>query len=175
MANEKISLSGQELSFSEISHYYITSEKSLRSIYQKEIINSIDYTIREILNNELEQYIEELDKSTALTMLAAIEAHFIVDFLQRCYYKDKKPISREFQKIFKRRKKNSKVYLEDILEIWKQYTKKTVISDLIGAFKYRNWLAHGRYWVYKAGHKYDVYSLFTLSIDVQNELGIEIW
>jgi hypothetical protein len=51
---------------------------------------------------------------------------------------------------------------------------KSVISDLRGALNYRNWLAHGRYWVAKLGRKYDFFSVLTLAINIQKELGIKM-
>ena len=30
-----------------------------------------------------------------------------------------------------------------------------LIGDVRGAFKFRHWVAHGRYWVAKLGRKYD--------------------
>jgi len=45
----------------------------------------------------------------------------------------------------------------DILEGWKRHTSAsaTLISELRGAFRFRHWLAHGRYWTPKFGRKYD--------------------
>jgi len=47
--------------------------------------------------------------------------------------------------------------LDDILEGWKRYTSasSSLIGDLRGAFKFRHWLAHGRYWTPRFGRKYD--------------------
>jgi hypothetical protein len=173
MAEKKITFSNKELSINKIEDYYLSLERSLRSFYNKNNSHFTGYTLDE-LEKELETCIEELGKSTALTILATIEACFTVDFLQRCYNKSKDPLSREFRG--KHKKKGLKISLsEDILELWKQHTqKKSLISDLKAALKYRNWLAHGRYWIPKLGRKYDFYGCLTLSLQIQTELGIEM-
>jgi hypothetical protein len=43
---------------------------------------------------------------------------------------------------------------------------KSLIDDLIGAFGYRNWLAHGRYWIPKLGRKYDYESVYKPAEDI---------
>jgi hypothetical protein len=169
MADRRVPFSNEQLPIKEVEAYFVTTEKALRSFYQA---NNPDFTIKE-LNNELIQRIEELDKSTAFTILAAIEAHIRVDFLQRCYNKEKDPLSRKFRNLHK--EKGDKVSFEDILELWKQHiTKNLVISELRGALNYRHWLAHGRYWVVKLGRRYDFYSVLTLAINIQTELRIEM-
>lgn len=53
-------------------------------------------------------------------------------------------------------------------EVHPQY--KGFISELITAFKYRHWLAHGRYWEPKLGRIYDYYSLYDLAYEMENLL-----
>jgi hypothetical protein len=172
MADKRVPFSNEELPIKEIEAYFVTTEKALRSFYQINNLYFTTYTVEE-LNNELERRIEELDKSTAFTILAAIEAHLRVDFLQRYYDKEKDPLSRKFRNLYK--KKGDRPPLEGILELWMQHlTRKSVISELRGALNYRHWLAHGRYWVAKWGRKYDFYDVLTLAINIQNELGIEM-
>ena len=172
MADRRVSFSNEELPIKEIDAYFEKTEKALRSFYQINNSDFTDYTL-DGLENERDQRIEELDKSTAFTILAAIEAHLRVDFLQRCYNKEKDSLSRKFRNLYK--KKGFMVPLEDILELWMQHlTRKSVISELRGALNYRHWLAHGRYWVVNLGRKYDFYDVLTLAINIQTELGIEM-
>ncbi len=98
-----------------------------------------------------------------MNLLAALEAAFRVDFLQRCYKKGKDPVSREFRKLYA----SEGIYVsleEDIFQVWKQKSSvpSSVISQLKGAFKYRHWLAHGRYWVPKF-RQYDYHDIYTLA------------
>ena len=41
---------------------------------------------------------------------------------------------------------------------------------MITAFKYRHWLAHGRYWEPKLGRIYDYYSLYDLAYSMEHLL-----
>ncbi len=100
----------------------------------------------------LEKYFVQCDKEleyvTCLQLLIAMEAILRVDFWNRV----NKPrpngkLDRAFQDIFE--VKAFKVKLEaDILEKWKECQPNCI--NEIGQFKqilrFRNWLAHGRYW-----------------------------
>jgi hypothetical protein len=173
MAINRVSFSGEELQVREIEIHFLSLERSLRAFYQKDNLYFMGYTINE-LNMELEQRLEELDKSTAFTLLASIEAHLRIDFLQRCYNKKKDELSRKFRKLYGQ--KSHKISLSnDILKLWMQYVdNKYIVSELRGALNYRDWLAHGRYWVGKVGRKYDFYSVHHLAICAQDQLGIEM-
>ena len=139
-------------------------ESSLRSYSSP---TSVDYTVRFAdyiepeIRNELELRLAEHDRTTIFAILSALEAAFRIDYLQRSYKKKKDPLSKGFRDLH--RKKGSRVSLEDdILDKWKEYSSAPVkiIGDLKGAFKYRHWLAHGRYWEPKLGQKYDYYSVY---------------
>jgi asparagine synthetase B (glutamine-hydrolysing) len=95
----------------------------------------------------LRAWLAELDLTSTLTVLGAVEAAFRIDYLQRCDgQKRKDAISRAFREIY--RKKGVRASLEDeILEIWKTHEAGTapLITALKGAFRLRHWLAHGRY------------------------------
>lgn len=111
--------------------------------------------------------IEETDLRSALAILTAIEASFRVDYLCRCQKKMKDDVSRAFRTIYKGRKSN--VRLEDeIFQTWRQESpaSRALIGELRGAFKFRHWLAHGRYWEPKLGRKYDFNFVYSLADDV---------
>ena len=123
--------------------------------------------------NEYKDRIYELENTTIFMMLSSIEASFRIDYLKRVYKKSKDPLSREFRSIY--RKKESKASLErDILALWKiQHPEyKVLISELIGAFKFRHWLAHGRYWTPKIGRKYDYAYVYELSSQIYRLLPL---
>jgi len=123
-------------------------------------------------------YIEELEKTSSLTLLSFLEAIFRVDYLTRCYRKEKDDLSRKFRVIYK--KKANRASLEnDILEIWKKHCYDSekreylnLISELIGTLKYRHWLAHGRYWEPKLGRIFDYYYIYELSEQICNTLPL---
>jgi len=108
--------------------------------------------------------LEETDLRSALILLAAVEAAFRIDYQVRCKQKLKDDLSREFRGLYK--KYELRVRLEDdILEVWKKYYpgQGALIGELRGAFKFRHWLAHGRYYDPKLGRRYDYQSVFTLA------------
>jgi hypothetical protein len=169
----KLSKSNQHLDFEDIANMYSFREKSLKLFFSNnspEYFSSfVGYTPREILE-ELQYQISEAERDACLNLLAAIEALFRLDYAIRCEEKDKAEISRRFRELFSEHQ--YRLPLEDgIFEEWKNEltVKSSVISYLKGAFKYRHWLAHGRYWTLKAGRqKYDFYELYTLAIEVNN-------
>jgi hypothetical protein len=71
MADKRVSFSNEQLPIKEIETYFLRTEKALKSFYQiNNPLNNpsfINFTSEE-LENEREQMIEELDKSTAFTI-----------------------------------------------------------------------------------------------------------
>jgi hypothetical protein len=173
MAISRVSLSGEHLSIDDIEDYFNSTEQALRQFYNERNAYFAGYTPEE-LNVELEERIDELDKSTALTVLAAVEAHIRVDYLQRCYAKDKEALSRKFRELYKEKGRRARLE-EELLELWKDYVSlKSVISDMKSAFKYRHWLAHGRYWLARVGRRYDFHSVLTLAVQAQSQMNIDM-
>ena len=168
------SLSGQNLSLSDINAYYVDSQRALKAYFRPQSFdfNSrfANYTSSEI-EVELQTRLEELDRLVSLSILSALEASFRLDYLTRCSQRKKDDLSRKMREIYQ--KKGSSASLEkDILRVWKivypQY--KSFISELVTAFKYRHWLAHGRYWEPKLGRIYDYYSLYDLAYAIEHLL-----
>jgi hypothetical protein len=113
--------------------------------------------------------IEETDLRSALAILTCVEAAFRVDYECRCQKRMKDDLSRAFRAIHKARK--ARVSLEeDIFESWKENSvgSRQLIGELRGAFKFRHWMAHGRYWKPKLGRKYDFNFVYSLADDVLN-------
>jgi len=173
MANNYFNFSYQELPIKEIDAYYFSSEHALRTFYNKTNPYFVGYTVQE-LESELDERIDELDKSAAFSILAAIEAYLRIDFIQRCQNKEKDDLSRKFRAIYV--EKGLRVSLsDDILELWIDFaSKKSIISELRTALKYRHWIAHGRYWVAKLGRKHDFKSVLSLAIQAQASLNIDM-
>ena len=126
------------------------------------------YTPRE-LAEELQNRAAEIDRASVFSLLSAVEAAFRIDYLQRGQAKKKKreDISKELRSIYQ--EKGTRASFKDhILPVWKgaPTIKAGLISDLIGAFRYRDWLAHGRYWTPKLGRKYDYESVYKLAEDI---------
>jgi hypothetical protein len=98
----------------------------------------------------------ETNIRSALTVMTSLEAYFRADFDLRCRRRLKDDLSVHFRQI-ERERRSSRVPLDDILEGWKRHgnVPQRAISYLRGAFKFRHWVAHGRYWPPKLGHPYD--------------------
>jgi hypothetical protein len=62
---------------------------------------------------------------------------------------------------------------EDILQGWRSYfpADKAVLSQLKGAFNYRHWFAHGRYYTPKLGQKYDFFLVYGLAQVIDQRLS----
>jgi hypothetical protein len=123
----------------------------------------IGYSAQEV-QQEQNLRLDELDKNSVFCLLAAMEASFRIDFYLRCYDRKKDDLSRHFRTIYK--EKGDKISLEeDVLEAWKIHlpAAKSLLSEMKGAFRYRHWLAHGRYWTPRLGKKYDFSSVYLLA------------
>ncbi|MYA22672.1 MAG: hypothetical protein F4Z30_07755 [Gemmatimonadetes bacterium] len=108
-----------------------------------------------------------------MSILAALEAAFRMDFLQRCYKRQKDSLSRSFRTLYQ--DKGQYVPLGDIFLQWKSHSTvpRSIISELEQAFKYRHWLAHGRYWTLKIGREYDYDDIYTLAESIYNSFPFE--
>lgn len=127
----------------------------------------VGYALEDV-RHELSERLEELDRSAAFGLLAALEATFRLDYLRRCDGRWKDPLSRWLRNLYK--KKGHRAGLdEEILEGWRENVPmaKALISELRGAFRYRHWLAHGRYWVPKLGRRYDFTSIYLLAQEME--------
>ena len=172
----RVTFSGEHLSLVEIAQYYNDIEASLRSYFS--FNNShlddrfVGYTPLE-MEHEMHSVLEEHALSTSMSILAALEATFRMDFLQRCYKRRRDPLSRSFRELH--RQKGQHVSLKDIFLEWKSHSNvpRSIISDLEQAFKYRHWLAHGRYWTLKIGREYDYDDIHTLAESIYNSFPFE--
>ena len=162
----RVTFSGEHRPLVEIAQHYSDIEASVRNYFSYDNLQSgerfVDYTRPEI-EREMTSVLEEHARSTSMSILAALEAAFRMDFLQRCYKRQKDSLSRSFRTLYQH--KGQHVPLGDIFLQWKSHSTvpRSIISDLERAFKYRHWLAHGRYWTPKIGREYDYNDIYTLA------------
>ena len=174
---DRVSFSPEILEFEKVAVSHSDIAKSIRFYYGQPSMQILDpkfvsYSIAEV-EQERDQRLEDLDKNSAFNVLAALEASFKMDFHTRCDNREKDDLSRFFRNL--RKKRGDKISLEkDIFEVWLTHfsAKKSIISDLKAAFRYRNWLAHGRYRIPKIGKNYDFPSLYLLAQEVDQELPL---
>jgi hypothetical protein len=164
---KRVPFSNENLTFGEVLSHHIIVQKSVYSFYRTPLQPEfIGYTLKE-LESELENRLEEHDKNSCLTLLSAMEALIRMDYLQRCYTRQKDNISRKFRELHK--DSGARASLEDdILAVWKEEgIGKNAFSQAIGAFKYRHWLAHGRYWIPKLGRDFDFDYIYALACEIE--------
>jgi hypothetical protein len=166
----RVTFSKRNVSISDFAVHHSDMGESLRLYFSP---NAPNFSVRFLgnsiaeVNAELEERLAEVDMASALTVLSALEAVFRIDYLQRCYRKERDALSRAFRDLHKR--KQTRVRLEtEIFDIWKEHTnvEAKLIGDLRGAFNFRHWLAHGRYWEPKLGRKYDFITVYALANNV---------
>jgi len=116
------------------------------------------------VQTRLDARLAENEVGSIMSLLASLEADFRIDYLERKYQRRKDALSRCFREIYK--KKGPRVSLdEEIFEGWKDNTSvpASLISELRAVFRYRHWIAHGRYWAPKLGRKHDYFGVNTLA------------
>ena len=135
---KRVSLSGQNLSLSDIKDYYDDSKRALILYFS---FHSVDYNDRFVdcnineIEQELQARLDELDRLTSFSILSSLEASLRMDHLTRCNQKKKDALSRKMREIYQ--VKGSRASLEDdILMRWKEvYPEyKIFISEVITAF-----------------------------------------
>lgn len=163
----RVTFSGQNLVLSDVDRLHSDTVASMRQYFSTSSPaysnRFAGYSVPE-LAAELSNSIEEHERAFSMSVLSALEAAFRVDYLQRCYARKRDQLSRALRQIHS--KKGHRASLEDeILAAWRDHADgtKSVVSDLRGAFKYRHWLAHGRYWVPKLGRKFDYHGIYLLA------------
>jgi hypothetical protein len=154
-------------SLTDISEYHLDAERALHLYFSP---LAPDYAVRffgyqpSSVRIELDSRLAETDLRSALAVLTRLEAAFRTDYDLRCNRRKRDSISRNFREL--RKTRDSRVGLEtEIFDVWREHMPelRSLISDLRGAFKFRHWLAHGRYWVPKLGRRYDYNDIYTLA------------
>lgn len=176
----KVSFSKTHSSIEDIEEYYVDSETALNHYFNPlnftEIPDRfIGYTKSEF-DTELKTRKETLDRMCSLEILATIEARLRIDYLVRCQNKKRDKLSRQLRKIYQT-KVNKASLVDDIIATWKHIfpEHKTRLDYLVKALDYRNWLAHGRYWLPKKTphlYKYDYLDMFTLASDILSNMDL---
>jgi len=158
--------SNLNLRFDAVAEQHGILQKSLRDFFIKHTdVRFVGYTLDE-LKKEQDERLSELDKASSLTILASIEASLRIDYLQRCEDRRKDSVSIRMREIYKNKADRAKIE-DDILEVWKQEAALKAIAERAkAAFKYRHWLAHGRYLVPKLGRSYDFEYLVALASEI---------
>ncbi|CAH0341804.1 hypothetical protein [Rhizobium sp. CECT 9324] len=164
---DRVAFSGDNQSISHIALHHSDLENALRAYFS---FTSAQVSMRFIgysksdLTTELQERLNEIELSSSMAVLAAVEASFRIDYLQRCQQRRKDPISRAFREIYGHKQTHASLE-DDIFGTWidRFDGARVIIGELRGAFKFRHWLAHGRYWKPKFGRRYDFNDIYTIA------------
>ena len=173
----RVSLSGTHLAANQVAEHHAVVEEAIH-LYHTGASPSFQtkfafYTEDEVLA-ERDERLYQAGAASAMMVLASIEAAFRVDYERRCNARYKDGLSRTLRELYQ--DKGARVRLsEDLLEAWKNHGDMTarLVGEIRSAFRYRHWLAHGRYYVAKLGRQYDFASLYNLARDVEAALSPE--
>lgn len=104
----------------------------------------------------LQRQLSEVEMDACFELLAAVEALFKLDCAIRCAEKHKDTLSKAFRAKYNEKGVGDLLFRysmeEYFLPTWKaehpDYIRdhQPVFDAFMGAFKFRHWLAHGRYW-----------------------------
>jgi hypothetical protein len=162
---KRIAPARQPVSILDLADYHRDAEASLRLYFTQANPNFIARFAGRLaseVEQELADRLSETDMRSVLAIMARIEAAFRIDYQQRCEKKKPDPVSIAFRALFRGQGRNVRLE-DDIWEVWRQSHPSTrpLVSQLRSAFKFRHWLAHGRYW--QVGQKYDFQALYILA------------
>lgn len=165
------SLADQSASLWELAGYQQDTEASLRLYFSNANPTFLSLFLLKSQSEVAQQLgarVNETDVRSTLALLALVEAAFRLDFNWRRTAKKSDSMSVAFRKY---RKANVRLD-EDIWEVWciNHPETRPLIGQLRGAFKFRHWLAHGRYW--QMGQKYDFQTVFLLAQSVLDNLPL---
>ena len=161
---EPVSLSG---ALSKIAEHYGDLQSYLALAFSAELRHRTArydrYSEREMAER-LRERRDEVDLTSSLTVLGALEAAFRIDYRMRCERRKRDNVSRAFRAIYRTRRERASLE-QEIFQAWVDNSSGVgrLIGELRGAFKFRHWLAHGRYWTPKLGRPYTFVDIYTLA------------
>lgn len=170
MKAKRVVLSGEHQSFDDIAEHRHLLEQATRDYFAHRsatfYARFATATTAEMAET-LTRTLREIDRTSILSLLAAIEAAFRVDYFERVYRKRKDPISRACRVLHARKAQAVKLD-EDLLTLWLHHggAAPGFIADVRGALQVRHWLAHGRYWSPRFGKYDDFDTVYTLAVSV---------
>ncbi|WP_109484043.1 hypothetical protein [Paraburkholderia sp. C35] len=157
-----MSLSGQHKDVTQVQKWLNDCNRSFtyEAAHHVETIikgGAVDPRFVGALEEDINTYFAALRRDTELLaildLIASTEAAIRVDFANRAdkHVRDSSALATTFKAL--RKKKKERISLEDhILVEWKRLAPeiKSRIDEFEHVLDYRHWLAHGRYWLFKA-------------------------
>lgn len=164
-----VSLSGQQLTLADVIRHHSVVQAATYDFFARGAVAlagspSLAGYAGQSLDEVRSTVLAELDHSSAFSVLSCVEAAIRIDYVRRVKAKEKSELSRALRQVYKDKEDRARLDT-DLLDCWRDHSDlpKGLIGDLIGAFKYRNWLAHGRYWTQKFGRRYDYQAVYNIA------------
>lgn len=161
---DRVSFSAEEQSLEEIANHHADVQSGIYEFFggrsQTLLSRYADAKVDEVRDRSL----AELNLTSSLSILSSVEAAIRLDYLRRVYGRWRDPLSRSMKALHQ--EKENRARLEDeLIGLWREQTgvSSLLLGELIGAFKYRHWLAHGRYWTPKLGRRYDYETVYGIA------------
>ena len=150
-----------------VAAHYSRVDRSVRLYYSPanpDYVARFRFLAPDEVTAEREATIDEQAAESALSLLASLEAAFRVDYIERCRRRPRDPLSRAMRDLFNEKGRRARLS-KDILRAWRDHTAipPSLIGEIRAAFRYRHWLAHGRYYPPKFGRAYDFHAIHDLA------------
>jgi hypothetical protein len=167
-------LSGEQQSFDDIAHHRNLLHQAIRAYFRAQPADFRQHyrgARPEELAEAMALALREVDRSAILLLLAAIEAAFRVDYLNRVYQRRKDPFSRACRELYARVGQRAKLE-QELFKLWltEGAANPRFVQHLVGAFRVRHWLAHGRYWSPRLGQYDDFDAIYTIAVSASELL-----
>ncbi|WP_236191684.1 hypothetical protein [Pseudomonas pharyngis] len=168
--------SGLNLDLIDIAHHFELMNSAMASYYNDNgasFLTRYTFSTPQQIELEYKDARREFEVTVCLTILAALEASFRLDYLVRVDRKLKDELSRAFIKIYRRNK--NRVGFEDLLDAWKRHAPSSTdyVRELKGALAFRNWMAHGRYWVPQLARTHGYTDIYRLAYNIFDNFPFE--
>jgi len=172
---KKLKRSGEHKAFSEIEQLYVRRKEALEFLFAAQSFGCSENEIK-IKKEHLDYQLQEAEYDASLALLGAIEAAFRLDFDDRHHKRLKDPRSKAVREMSKLPRGDALNYRIPITCIFNLLTidhsaPERTINLLKIYFKFRHWLAHGRYWQLHLGINRPTFSeIFHVAQKVQSVL-----
>jgi len=174
---KKLTRSDEHKTFSEIELLFDERKKALEYLFEKHSFGCSEKEIKE-QKKHLDYQLQEAEYDASLALLGAIEAAFRLDFDDRYTKKLKDKRSIEARRLADEAITRGvvigyKIPIADLCGLLEFGTsiQKHEITLLKRCFKYRHWLAHGRYWQLHLGINRPTFSdIFHVAQTIQSVL-----
>lgn len=170
---EKVSFSHQELSLEDIAIHHSDMQAGLFEFFAGKSKTLLDRYADAKKDVARDNSLAELDFTSTLSVLSSVEAAIRLDYLRRVYGRWRDPLSKAMKALYHVTGSSARLE-DDLIQLWREQrdVSKALLSELSGAFKYRHWLAHGRYWTPKFGRRYDYVTVFEIAQEFVDTMDV---